>query len=292
MAKTRKILFFITPSNSDYSKNSFHIPQAFSAHGWQVHQASHNSVCFEGSVRLISGENLLDYDLIWPIGFGPQETFSDRAALLNLLPPRKLITSIHALQNLHAKSAWLAHGPRSYLSNDIEFLAQQIKTQPGPWVLKPNAGSYANNVHFLESEAELKKVLDPNNTQYWLLQRDITPPGQTNVSEIRVLTAGAQVVGVYNRTPGPSGMANLSVDGEASAAELSAAETTLVEILLQQFDDLDIGFASIDIANDLLIETNIANPGGLGTLQRVYGDNFYQDACQKLVRSAEQFIQK
>jgi glutathione synthase/RimK-type ligase-like ATP-grasp enzyme len=47
-----------------------------------------------------------------------------------------------------------------------------------------------------------------------------------------------------------------------------------VQTLTADMLDQHIGFAAIDLVGDTLMEVNIANPGGLGTLQRLYEKDF------------------
>jgi glutathione synthase/RimK-type ligase-like ATP-grasp enzyme len=49
-----------------------------------------------------------------------------------------------------------------------------------------------------------------------------------------------------------------------------------------------IGFAAIDLVDDVLMEVNVANPGGLGTLNKLYDEDF----GPALVRAVTQFIQQ
>ena len=67
---------------------------------------------------------------------------------------------------------------------------------------------------------------------------------------------------------------NLSLDGRPAASELTARERARVTGIIGELVAAGVGFAAIDCAGDYLMEVNLANPGGLATLARVYGRDF------------------
>ena len=284
------VLFLITPTAQNTSDNWQCIPQAFESFGWTVSRDLHDNIYQGDTLLTSSGREVASYDLVWPIGFGPLATFADRCSLLSQLPSRKLITAIPALQNLHAKNRWLKYGPPALVSKHKIQLKEFTQRHQGTWVLKTNAGSFGKDVYFLANPEEIDQLIPDNSDQYWVLQQRV---GSTtsDYCETRVLICGEEIVGCYQRSTQSNGLANLSQQGQAQSAELSDIEQTLVQRVMADFAKFDIGFASIDIAEGFLIETNIANPGGLSTLQQVYGDAYYRRACAQLVKGAHSFVQ-
>ena len=155
-------------------------------------------------------------------------------------------------------------------------------------MLKTNAGSFGNNVHFIDQADEIAGLLQHHDDRYWVLQRRIDSTA-AEYCETRVLVCGDQIIGCYHRKAPSQGLANLSQQGTAVACTLSGEEQQLVTQIMADFAQLDIGFGSVDIAQGLLIETNIANPGGLTTLRQIYGEAAYSRACAKLVKGARAF---
>jgi glutathione synthase/RimK-type ligase-like ATP-grasp enzyme len=51
----------------------------------------------------------------------------------------------------------------------------------------------------------------------------------------------------------------------------------LINDIVEDLKRRRIGYAAIDTVGDYLMEVNIANPGGLGTLATVYGRDFGAD---------------
>jgi glutathione synthase len=105
--------------------------------------------------------------------------------------------------------------------------------------------------------------------------------------ETRTLVAGGQIIGSYLRLPTDQLHANLAQHGSAQPTTLSKRQRQITEEIATDLVDEDIGFAAIDLVDDILMEVNVANPGGLGTLNQLYGKDF----GPALVRAVALFIQ-
>jgi glutathione synthase len=81
------------------------------------------------------------------------------------------------------------------------------------------------------------------------------------------------VVGCYRRLPGPDHRANLSADARAVCHTLTASEQQIAQRVAEFLRDRGVRFAAIDIAGPYVIEYNIANPGGMETIERLTGAN-------------------
>jgi glutathione synthase len=68
--------------------------------------------------------------------------------------------------------------------------------------------------------------------------------------------------------------ANLAQFASAERTRLTAPQTALVAKIQQELVDKRIGFAAIDSVGEYLMEVNVANPGGLGTLNHLYQKDF------------------
>jgi glutathione synthase len=103
-----------------------------------------------------------------------------------------------------------------------------------------------------------------------LLQRYIAEIGH---GETRVLLAAGDVIGTYKRRPGQSQRANLAGDGSAEITTLSSDEATLARAVAAQLLTHGVGFVAVDLAYPWIVEFNLANPGGLGTIERLTGED-------------------
>ena len=107
--------------------------------------------------------------------------------------------------------------------------------------------------------------------EYFVLQRFLP---QITQGETRTLIIGGQIIGSYLRVPTNALQANLAKEALTAKTELSVTQQSLVTNLAADMLGHHIGFAAIDLVGDTLMEVNIANPGGLGTLQRLYERDF------------------
>ena len=135
------------------------------------------------------------------------------------------------------------------------------------------AGSFGEGVIRLASceHERLRQTMSQQPDAYFVLQRFLPEIAH---GETRTLVVGGQIIGSYLRVPTNNFHANLAKEALAQRTELSAAQLSLVKTLTADMLDQHIGCAAIDLVGDTLMEVNIANPGGIGTLQRLYERDF------------------
>ena len=288
------ILFLITADpNLDASgvlhaasnDNAQVLPRLFRAGGWRVRKAQHRAIHRAPAGLACNDEALAQFDLIWPVGFGPHQGFLDWVHLLDDLPPRKLINPPSALVMKHGKAAWIEHSADTYMAAEPERLIAAMQENPGDWVLKPMAGSFGEGViRLASSEYErLRQAMSQQPGAYFVLQRFLPEIAH---GETRTLIVGGQIIGSYLRVPTNNFHANLAKKALAQRIDLSAAQLHLVKTLNADMLDQHIGFAAIDLVGDTLMEVNIANPGGIGTLQQLYARDFGID----IINAANAFL--
>ena len=288
------ILFLITADpNLDASgvlhaasnDNAQVLPRLFRAGGWRVRKAQHRAIHRAPAGLACNDEALAQFDLIWPVGFGPHQGFLDWVHLLDDLPPRKLINPPSALVMQHGKAAWIEHSADTYMAAEPERLIATMQENPGEWVLKPMAGSFGEGViRLASSEHErLRQAMSQQPGAYFVLQRFLPEIAH---GETRTLIVGGQIIGSYLRVPANNFHANLAKKALTQRTELSAAQLSLVKTLNADMLDQHIGFAAIDLVGETLMEVNIANPGGIGTLQQLYERDFGID----IINAANAFL--
>lgn len=288
------ILFLITADpNLDASDvaqpesndNAQVLPRLFRAGGWRVRKAQHRAIHRAPAGLACNDEALAQFDLIWPVGFGPHQGFLDWVHLLDDLPPRKLINPPSALVMKHGKAAWIEHSADTYMAAEPERLIATMQENPGEWVLKPMAGSFGEGViRLASSEHErLRQAMSQQPGAYFVLQRFLPEIAH---GETRTLIVGGQIIGSYLRVPANNFHANLAKKALTQRTELSAAQLSLVKTLNADMLDQHIGFAAIDLVGETLMEVNIANPGGIGTLQQLYERDFGID----IINAANAFL--
>jgi len=223
--------------------------------------------------------NCHEFDLIWILSLGKRRSFLDKIQLLKLLESKvRVINSTDALLHLRSKYGLTQLGqlfqhPETHASNQMETLAEIIE-RGGQWVLKPPAGSLGQQVFLLDKDTDnyrsiLSHLMGQNQDQYLLLQAYLP---SIKRGEKRVLVAGGQVVGCYLRQLVDDHRTNLSQGGKAELSTLSEKELRLAEAVGQHCLMLGAEFIGIDLLYPYVIEINVINPGGLGTLQALGAD--------------------
>lgn len=271
----RHALFLVTPSQF-HNDNHTRIPAYLNASGWQVTCEPHATLCLHHGQVCIGTTPLKNFELIWPIGFGPRDSYLDRMQLLRLIDQQRLINPVNAYANLHAKSAWLQHAPETEISNQPEPLIKHLHEQGGMWVLKPMAGSFGTDVHRITQAAQIIAVLKTRPGHYWMMQRYLD---EIVDGECRTLICHDKIIGSYLRVPRDGLHANLAKDAEIRPIELTGQQQHLVSAIHKELQDQEVGFAAIDMVNHYLMEVNLANPGGLASLETLYDNRLENIRC-------------
>ena len=277
-SRSARIAFLYTagPHQSD---NHERLPGYFAAAGWQVYLDAHRAIGMRHGDVFIGDEPATDFDLIWPLGFGPHVGFLDRCELLRHLPPGRLVTPVDAWLSLHGKSIFPEYSPPSVISAQLPALLDALAAFGGRAVLKPLAGSYGREVILAETPEQLEAAVAASTDRVWVLQAFVEA---ISAGEIRTLVCGDQVLGSYLRRPRGGFHANLARDAEALPAELTGAAAQRVAEIHARLLDQGVGFAAIDLVDGYLMEVNIANPGGLETLEQLYGRDLGPVLCRAI----------
>jgi glutathione synthase/RimK-type ligase-like ATP-grasp enzyme len=277
------ILFFANGAAAPHNDNHIRLPRAFRDAGWQVTVLPHDAVRLERS-RVMAGDAPADrFDRVWVLGLGRAATFFDRMQILRRLAPRRLVTPVDALVYLHAKYAWSELMPETHAGNDAARLRAVLESG-GDWVLKPTAGSFGREVLRVRADAHgiaaLERMTGGGEAHYCLLQRYVPA---IEHGEKRTLVAGGAIIGTYLRLPGRDFRTNLAASGQPVRTALTGEEAALVRTVHAAVRAEGVGFAAIDIAGPWLMEVNLANPGGLATLEALHG----ADPAPRVVEAIE-----
>ena len=262
------IAFLVTaaePHNDNHSR----LPRVFADAGWQVTELAHDALNLRQRTVHLDTIPATQFDLIWPVGFGPRQTFLDRQQLLAQVEQHRLISPALSYLTLHGKAAWLHYGPTTAIAGNAQPLIDLLERDGGEWVLKPVAGSFGRDVYRVRKAKEIEAHLEKTSAQYWMLQRFLP---EICDGETRTLICGNTIIGSYLRLPDDGFRANLATHGRASKTQLDNDARQLVDEVHRQLTQQGVGFAAIDTVGGYLMEVNLANPGGLQTLQQLYGD--------------------
>jgi len=271
------LLLLIGDASKARNDNHERLPIAFRKAGWQVSVADHDDVEIHAGALCLAGTPLEAFELIWPLGFGRLATWFDRMQMLHGLPGRRFVVSPSALVWLHGKHRWLEHMPETHTSARARRL-HEVVTSGGDWVLKPTAGSYGRDVKLIRNGAitlaEIETHLAACGDGYLIAQRFVEGIKQ---GEQRTLVAGGKLIATYTRLPGEDITSNLAAGGRARSGRLTPGQESVARTIADELAAAGAGFAAIDLVGERLMEVNVANPGGLGTLVEL-GDGDFTDA--------------
>jgi len=277
-----EILFLLGDVALAHNDNHERLPRAFEAEGFRVTELDHDSIRLTKEGIRLGPYPQERFDLIWLIGFGRKPTFFDRMQLLCQLEQTRFVTEIDVFLTLHGKYRWLEHMPETHASNDVNALVEVLE-QGGNWVAKPTAGSFGRDVHFLAPGIDHRPILTRLTggelREYCLLQRYVA---EIERGETRTLVAGGRIIGSYLRKP-RDGIANIALGAKARTTTLDPGEEALVSGIAEELLAQGVGFAAVDIAYPYLMEVNVANPGGLATLETLTGGDLSPAVAQAVI---------
>ena len=267
----KRIAFLAAPGDSA-NDNRERLPAAFEAAGWRAALLFHETLGLTAdgvAARDAAGRvvPLAAFDLVWILGFGGREGFLDRMQMLKTLDQARFVNAVDALVYLHGKFDLAEFGPETHASADVDAL-MAIVAEGGRWVAKPTAGSFGRDVFLLAAadihcRAVFEHLTGRGAGRYCLLQRHVE---EAEGNEKRVVVAGGHIIGAYAKTGG-----NLAAGAVARRTELDAEETALVRKVVARLHARGARFAGIDLAAPYVLEANVANPGGLSTLEQLTG---------------------
>ncbi len=251
--------------------NIYTLPRVFARAGWEVAIETHALRWHHGDVY--AGNSCLnDADLVWPLGLGDRGDFIDRMQLLAHSGVR-MINPPQAYLLLHGKLMWADLLPPTHASNRFDDLASILAQSTGEWILKPAAGSFGREVHrLLPNDRDLLRTTMLANPGEWFALQQYIPA--ISAGEHRTLLVGGGIIGSYRRIPRDGLRANLATGGQAQTGTPGSEERAIIAEVQRRLREQGVGFAAIDTSGGYLVEVNVANPGGLGTLNEVYAMDF------------------
>jgi hypothetical protein len=280
-----QLLLLVGDTSKARNDNHERLPGAFRRAGWQVTVAGHDDVEIRAGNLTLGMTPLEEFDLIWPLGFGRQATYFDRMQMLKNLPEDRFVVRPDALVWLHGKHRWLNYMPETHTSASPERL-MDVLTSGGDWVLKPTAGSYGRDVRLVRNgRITLREVAEHHRISgdgYLIAQRYLP---EVSRGEQRTLVAGGELIATYTRIPDGAITSNLASGARPASGELSHDQRSIVRSIAEELRSLGAGFAAIDLVGERLMEVNVANPGGLGTLAELGAGDFTDAAVAAILRN-------
>ena len=280
-------ILFLIGAEPHHNDNHRRLPRAFADEGWRVAVADHASLHLDRGAVKAADTDLGRCGLIWLLGFGERRSFLDRMQLLRRIDQGRFVNAIDAYTYLHGKLAFLEHLPETHAGSDAERLINRLDDR-SDWIVKPSGASFGQGVAKIRNDADghaaVRRTLREQG--FAIVQRYVEAAADR---EIRCLVASGEVIGCYRSRPkAGEHRANLATGATAAPCVLSAGERTLAQTVATQLNAAGVGFAALDIAHPHLIETNIANPGGLGTIEALGEGNLAPRVAKAIIKQRQQ----
>jgi glutathione synthase len=171
--------------------------------------------------------------------------------------------------------------PRSFVSRDPEAIKEFLSAIGGKAVIKPLQGSKGRNVFMVQGpeDENLNQIIGAVRRDGYVVAQEHLPEGAEGDTRLYLLEglplqAGGRPA-VMARRPAEGDMrANVSVGGDAAAADLDDRLLKIVDAIRQRLLDDGLFFVGIDVIGDKLVEVNGICPGALEVLQASAGVDF------------------
>lgn len=225
-------------------------------------------------------------DVVWVMSFGFYASFLDKVQMLWIVEQQvQLINSTTALLQLNNKH-WLGafskqlgfNYPETYITSDTEFLMNLYQQKSNEtWIIKPTAGSFGDNVFKLtpnspNARSIIYAVSSIQYGKYCIFQQYVS---EIQKGEKRVIVCDDTVICYYHRSPAQKDFrTNIQQGAVASACELTEQETQLCQRIGRELFQRGAYFVGIDLVYPYVIEVNVLNPGGIGTVQQLTGVDY------------------
>ncbi len=184
--------------------------------------------------------------------------------------------------------------PRTLITRSLSEVRSFVKKEKGRAVLKPLQGSGGANVFVIKpgQEANLAQMVDAITRDGYLVAQEYLPAAKDG--DVRLFVMNGMPlevdgkVAAFRRKPAKGeARSNMSVGGQAARAALDDTMHHIVETVRPKLVQDGMFLVGLDIVGDKLMEINVFSPGGLGSSQKLYGENFAAAVIHAIERKIE-----
>lgn len=184
--------------------------------------------------------------------------------------------------------------PRTLISRDPTQIGEFVEELGGKAVLKPLQGSGGSGV-FLVSGSEkpnMAQIIDAIARDGYVVTQEFLPAAKDGdvrmfVINGRPLQRNGKYAAFRRRSSGDDMRSNMSAGGSAEAVKVTDEMLEMVEVVRPKLVTDGIFLAGLDIVGDKLMEVNVFSPGGLGSCQSLYEEDFAVSVIEDLERKLE-----
>lgn len=179
--------------------------------------------------------------------------------------------------------------PRSLVTRDPEAIERFVR-EVGHSVVKPLYGAKGRNVFMIENENEtnLPQMTEAVLQDGYAIVQEFVEGGEDGDARIFVLEGQILehdgVLAAFRRVPPDNDpRANISVGGRSVALEIGAVERGVIDAMSSKLVADGMYFVGIDVVGGKVVEINAESPGGMQSIEKLYGI----DVCPTVIEALE-----
>jgi glutathione synthase len=247
-------------------------------------------------IKLFTQNKINNLDYIWVLNFGYRQNFLDIIEFLWMLEKYNKVKFVNSVESLlYFSNKYILNFlpnfikiPKSYASNNAEYLHNIVSNDKKLWVLKPPAESMGKNIFILKNgDTNIKaliQILTGNQEKhYCILQEFIHKIAKKG--EKRVIIARGKIICCYKRISIKNEhRTNLSQGAKAVISKLTNKEKKYCLAIADYFKKIGVNYIGLDMVFPYILEINVVNPGGLGTLKEISNYDYSNDVIKQIIK--------
>jgi glutathione synthase len=183
--------------------------------------------------------------------------------------------------------------PRSLVTRDPDAIKRFV-SEVGHSVVKPLYGAKGRNVFMIENEDEtnLSQITEAVLQDGYAIVQEFVDGGEDG--DARIFLLDGQILqhdgayAAFRRVPtGNDPRANISTGGRSVPLEIGDEQREIVEAMGPKLVADGMWFVGIDVIGGKVVEINAESPGGMQSVERLYG----MDVCPTVIESLERRVQ-
>lgn len=242
-------------------------------------------------VLMLRNDPAEDFNRPWaqPSGFIFGQ-LAERQGVLVLNHPASLADAFNKLYFQHFPEFVR---PRTLITRDVDEIRAFTKKEKGSVVLKPLQGSGGANVFVLKGgEGNLKQITEAITRDGYVVAQEYLPAAKRGDVRMFVMNGKPLMVNgkiaAFRRAPAKGeSRSNMKVGGTAERAEVDDEMLRIVDAVSPKLISDGMFLVGLDIVGDKLMEVNVFSPGGLGSAQKLEGEDFSAAVIEGIERKLE-----
>lgn len=181
--------------------------------------------------------------------------------------------------------------PTTLISRDEDQITSFIKDLGGRAVLKPLQGSGGSGVFLVNTDESpnLSQIIEAIARDGYIVAQEYLEEAKNGdvrmfVMNGKPLEMNGKYAAFRRKSSGSDVRSNMSAGGKAMAVKVTDEMLAMVDVVRPKLVADGMFLVGLDIVGDKLMEVNVFSPGGLGSCQHLYEENFAVKVIEDLER--------